>query len=492
MHAARTRLSIVLLSACALAACESGGEQASDAAVAVSNVQRPALCERDAAKDPVRDVFCADEPPAIDSLEDVLKLFEVDSREFDPLDPYAFDPTRKVAALGHSTALSGHVVSPLNPRVILIGESALLTFQRGVQRVEIVTGTAAGELVFYLLTFEQACNQEGCSPGDLYTPKVERDWTRVQLNDDEELKNTPSDCRQCHQRGVEKPKLLMRELESPWTHFFFAAQSTVEEFPGPNGSALMLDYIEAKGDELYGGVDFALVNEISVFNLERVVGEQPLLFDSATFDDERWPWTPGEGYATTMQGSPSWENAYEAFKRGEQLALPYLELRATDPQKQATLAKAYQRYMRGEIEADALPDMGDIHPDDARLRARIGLATEPDATPAEALIQACGACHNDVLDQSLSRARFNIALGRMSREEIETAIERIELPASAPGVMPPPEARQLAPEARERLLDYLRNDFDPEEVDPMLERAAMLGMTGGAEMDADGGQILLP
>jgi hypothetical protein len=74
--------------------------------------------------------------------------------------------------------------------------------------------------------------------------------------------------------------------------------------------------------------------------------------------------------------------------------------------------------------------------------------------PAEALIQASGACHNDVLDQTISRARFDIALDRMSRAQLDLAIARIELPRDAPLAMPPPEGRQLAPAARDRLLEF--------------------------------------
>jgi hypothetical protein len=89
------------------------------------------------------------------------------------------------------------------------------------------------------------------------------------------------------------------------------------------------------------------------------------------------------------------------FKRGEQLALPYFDQRATDLTKQTALSDAYRRYREGELDADELPDLSDIYPDDAALRARMGLQTEPDASAEDALIQACGACHNNVLDQSI-------------------------------------------------------------------------------------------
>ena len=98
------------------------------------------------------------------------------------------------------------------------------------------------------------------------------------------------------------------------------------------------------------------------------------------------------------------------------------------PTSRRTLTDAYRRYRAGELAADELPDLADIFPDDPLVRAQIGLQTEPDATPADALIQACGSCHNDVLDQTISRARFNIDLARLDRAAIERAIERIELP----------------------------------------------------------------
>jgi hypothetical protein len=110
------------------------------------------------------------------------------------------------------------------------------------------------------------------------------------------------------------------------------------------------------------------------------------------------------------------------------------------------------------------------------VRAEIGLQVEPNATPAEALIQACCPCHNDVLDQTLSRARFNVALSRMSRAELDLAIERIQQPLDATGVMPPPESRQLTDAVRARLVSYLQQGARPSEDDMLLDQAAVLGM----------------
>ena len=444
---------------------------------------RAPFCAREG-DDVIRDIFCADSPPPITSLADIENLLE-----FLPVEPGPGRPIRipnadpalgSVAVLGHSTALPGHLVSSINPRAIVLGERAILAFQRGVQRLEIVVRRRdIDEFVFYLVSFEQACNQkpEGCGPGDLYTPSIEHDWLEVDARDEEDLKNTNFDCRQCHRRARDRSMLLMRELESPWTHFFMSI-GFHSPVPGISGSDLLADYLAAKGDERYGSFAIDTISPAGPYNLEGLVPrEQPLLFDTSAIQFERHPYRP-EGYEVEPQQSPTWERAYEAFKRGEQLALPYVEQRATDPDKLAALTRAYADYREGKLDAAALPDLADVFPDDPRLRARIGLQTEPDATPPEALIQACASCHNDVLDQDLSRARFSVAVARLDRAELDLAIERISLPRDAPGAMPPPEARQLDPGVREPLIEYLRRD--PGELDdPILERAAQLGMAGG-------------
>lgn len=453
----------------------------------------PGFCRRDGA-DAVRDLFCGDSPPTIRSLrelQDALRMNPFPRGEDGetavlkgPSDPDAI--VSNMVVIAHSTALSGHLVSPLNPRVILLNDEAFLTYQRGVQQVEIATiDRERGSLSFFLLSFTQACNdsERGCTPGDLYTPRVESNWLGVTVQDDEELKNTSLDCRQCHQRGRDQPTLLMRELESPWTHFFelHPENKPPDALPGVRGRDLVQDFLDAKGDETYAGVPALAMRHTVGLTLQNAVGlPQPLLFDAPGIEDERWPFG-ADGYAEEPNRSQIWDRAFAAFQRGEQLALPYFEQRATDPQKQAKLSEAYQRYRRGELSAEKLPDLADIYPDDPQLRAEIGLATVPGASAPEALVQACASCHNDVLDQTISRARFNVDLARMSRAELDLAIARISLPATAPGVMPPPEFRKLTSEAKSKLLDYLRRDERSPADDELLQHAAKAGMTGGAE-----------
>ena len=446
---------------------------------------RPAFCARDNGADKIRALFCQDSQPEIRSLGDLLTMLGINPAK-QGLTPEEvrlpaginYASANYMIALGHSTSLSGQLVSPINPRMFYVSQDYALAFVRGVQHVELAFRTEdKSHLNFYLLSFEQACNQSatGCSPGDSFTPNIERDWLGVTIQDDEDLKNTALDCRQCHARGQPKLSLLMRELEAPWTHFFEPHPDTPQptNFPGVRGRDLVKDYLSAKGDEAYGNVPTAAMRTSVALILEGLAGPQPLLFDAPKIEAERWPAAPD----AEPKASPTWEAAYAAFKRGEQLALPYVDNRVTDLQKQAALTEAYTRFRAGELPAEELPDLSDIFPDDPLLRARIGLQTEPDATPAETLIQACGSCHNAVLDQSLSRARFSIDLSGLDRAALELAIERIERPHTAQGVMPPANARQLAPAARERLIAYLRQDPP---YDESLARAAQLGMLGQA------------
>ncbi|HET8936126.1 MAG TPA: hypothetical protein VFN67_21920 [Polyangiales bacterium] len=473
------------------AAAESGdaGSKLDHDAAADARDGRPALCERDRG-DKVRDVFCADTPPQITGLADLQRLLHVRPGEAAPGMSMAYGENSNITMLGHSTALSGHRVSPLNPRMIVIGQGVVAAFQRGVQKLEVIAEARnPGFFNFYLIQFEQACNHEpqGCSSGDLHTPRVEQDWLRVTIEDDQDIKNTPNDCLQCHKRASEYPRLLMRELNNPWTHFLQPLPETPDQFlgPGTQGHNLLQDYVDAKGEEQYGGFAPTKLIGLAPFFLELTVQrDQPVLFDAPGIENERFPYDDERGYPKEPGNSPTWHAAYEAFKRGEQLALPYLEVRATDPHKQAERVEAYRRYREGELSEDELPDFADIFPDDPTLRAKIGLQTEPDASAEDALIQACGSCHNDVLDQSISRARFNIDLWKLDAEEITRAIERIERAPAEQGVMPPPEARQLDPNVRETLLEYLRSDPLRSEPDTRLQQAAAMGMAGGKDRRA--------
>lgn len=414
------------------------------------------LCER-AGDDLMRDLFCSLRPP-IGSLADLQGALAID--------PTSSDVDRSVSIAGHSTALSTRSVSAVNPRVIFVrgarepDEMLSLAFVRGEQTVELVVrDRATRELRFYLVTYRQACNDapEGCRPGDLLTPETERGWRDVALLEEEDLKNTVLDCRQCHQPdGPGTPKLLrMQELDLPWTHWF--------DLQLPGGMALMQDYFAMKGDEPLAGMPASRIAYAQAAPLAGFVRDegrrldQPNEFAAMRIEAEVKASAPGQPFDNSVPGrSATWRALYEVAKRGDAINVPYHDVKVTDPQKLASATAAYQSYLRGELPAAELPDFRDIYPDDPQILAELGFATEPGLDGEGVLRQACYQCHNPRLDQTIGRARFVADLGKLGREQRDLAIERVMLPPDDPRVMPPSRLRVLSDEARERLIGVLR------------------------------------
>ena len=74
----------------------------------------------------------------------------------------------------------------------------------------------------------------------------------------------------------------------------------------------------------------------------------------------------------------------------------------------------------------------------------MGLAAKPGLDGKGLLVQMCQSCHNPNLDQTISRARFDVTkLATMSREEKEVAISRLRLASTNPAKMPPSRFRTL-------------------------------------------------
>lgn len=258
-------VSLVVLAGCAADTTPAHELTRHEAARATQAIARPALCDREG-EDKVRDIFCASEPATTrNSIRNPAALEKNLGLNINPPTPqskpypFSYYPGSMnrvfVGMLSHSTSLSGGLVSELNPRVILMTDGMLLAFTRGEQQVEIVARDRVSHgFNFYLVDFEQACNTaaDGCSTTDLFSERIESDWTSVELRDAEELKNTPFDCRQCHQRGHDKdePVLLMRELNGPWTHFFNPVDDPPFPYPEPTGGNLMQDFLRAHGASL--------------------------------------------------------------------------------------------------------------------------------------------------------------------------------------------------------------------------------------------------
>lgn len=151
-------------------------------------------CTHEAA-DPIARALCATPAPALHGLVDLYRALDLET----PLSQ------RLTSATTHSLGLSGRITSAINPRVFVFSSYvatpdgltrsriAVTAFNRGEQMVELVGfDPVARDFNFYLLRFEQACNQFGCTPADLLTEKIEMNWTRWTLQADRDLEDTPS------------------------------------------------------------------------------------------------------------------------------------------------------------------------------------------------------------------------------------------------------------------------------------------------------------
>jgi hypothetical protein len=418
------------------------------------------LCARQG-DDLVRDIFCGSEATPIGNLSDLQRVLGID--------PDDIEVDRGASVTGHSTALATRSVSAVNPRVVFVRievatidqEALALAFVRGEQNVELVVrDRLSRELSFYLVSYAQTCNAEpqGCNPGDLLTPETELGWQDVTLLDEEDLKNTVLDCRQCHQPdGPGTPKILrMQELKQPWTHWFDSRMK--------GGIALLDDYFAMKGDEALAGISALRMSGTRAAQLETFVrtesgnsGVQPNEFATMRIEEEVSTSAPGQPRDNSVPGrSAAWRAQYEIAMRGGSINVPYHDVKVTDPLKLAAATAAYQSYLAGDLSKNALPDFRDIYPDDPQIQAELGFTTEPGLDGAGVLRQACYQCHNPRLDQSLSRAQFTADLSMLDRQQRDRAIERLLLPPDDPKAMPPPRLRTLTTEARERLIELLR------------------------------------
>lgn len=366
------------------------------------------------------------------------------------------------ALTGHSTSLVSRLTSAINPRAIIFRQELLrftaMGYVRGEQFVELVTRDDAGGLAFFLFRFWQACNDrpEGCGPGDLYTPEAERGWTSWALYGAEDVRNNVMDCAQCHQPdGPGTPAILrMQEQLTPWTHWIRASTS--------GGAALLRDYRAAKGDETFAGIPGDLIEQSSPFNLQTLIATQgfgrmqPHEFSSTVIEDEVSASAPGQPELNVPPGkSATWSALYEKNVRGETIAVPYHDVKVTDPDKLAALTRAYASYRAGTLPRDALPDLSEVFPSDRATLAEIGFAPKPGLDGEGLIRQLCTQCHNGKLDPGLSRARFDADLRKLGPEARWLAAQRVMLPEDDLRSMPPRRFRTLTDEERAKIVAAL-------------------------------------
>ncbi len=415
--------------------------------------QLAALCARNNG-DAVSKAFCTPAtPPAITSLVELQKLLGLDFKAGNTTNGKNGNPA--FVLTGHSSSLVTRFTSAINPRVIIftpppstgrvntptpLASFIAMGFVRGEQFVELISNdptanAGAGGLNFFLFKFEQACNATaaGCAVNDLLTPKVESNFTAYTLYQDVDIKNSIFDCNQCHQTGGPGTAKILRqqELQNPWGHFFRNNRA--------NGQALLADYAAAHAvTETYGGIPGAAITNSDPAQLEGLVENQGFKAQPNEFNTNN---------ILDKGASAAWLTLYSNGKTAADIPAPYHENRVTDPTKLAAATAAYTA-ATAPAGAPLTMDIRDVFLDtalsDLSFRPDPALATASDGKGI--LVQMCQQCHNPTLDQTQTRAKFDVTkLATLSVDEKQKAILRLNLPVDSFRRMPPPRFRALSP-----------------------------------------------
>jgi hypothetical protein len=392
--------------------------------------------------------FCAGAtPPSLTSLADLESLLGL-SISANPQN----NTNVKFTLVSESVGIGMRHVTGINPRAFLMtppnGTSPnpsyqVMAFSRGEPFVELVANDPnANTLRFFLVRFKLAC-EPNCKPGDLLTPAIESNWQSYTLYDDETIKNTTLDCNTCHQAGGPGTKkiLRMQELANPWGHWFYPER--------PQTLQVVRDFQAAHGNEPYAGIPAALVEPSRPFVLMLLAqnngfAQQPNAYDTLKINTEM------------QQGgqSPSWDALYAKAVAGTAIPVPYFMTPHTNPTKVQTMISAYQQFTAGTLPADQLPDINDTV-DDTTLPY---LSVRPQAglDGAGILKHMCRMCHNSSLDQSQTRALFDIdKLATLPRAEKDAAIARLMLPDADAHHMPPTRFHELSTAERDAVIAEL-------------------------------------
>ena len=418
----------------------------------------------------VRDAFCNGAPPQIQGLTDLQAALGLafsnpnatgrrnNGRRGNP----AFTLT------GHSSSLVARFVSAINPRAIIFNRAnrvngnlqpspgfVAMGFVRGDQFAEVVTSDrVTGALTFFLVTFKNSCNlSNSCTPGDLLTPAIESNWVEYTVYSQTDLQNTILDCLQCHQpNGPGTGSILrMQELRNPWTHFFRNNR--------PGGVALLNDFVAAHGpNEDYAGIPAQLIEASDPAELEDLIVangfNQPNEFRSRRIEGQVSASSPAQPQNNDIPGvSNTWQRIYNNTVQGQAIPVPYHDVKVTDSAKLASLTASYRAFVNGTLAAADLPDIRDVFLDS--MLPDIGFRVMSGLDGQQVITQACTQCHNSQLNQSISRARFNVNIANMSDTqggvlsgaaldaEISLAITRLNLPAEDVRRMPPEQFKTL-------------------------------------------------
>jgi hypothetical protein len=404
------------------------------------------------------------------SITNIKELLAAVGLAFTRTDPNATNGSNGnpgFALSGHSSSLVGRTVSAINPRAFVFSPPpgqptripgyVAIAFTRGEPFVEIAAESprAPNKLSFYLFKFELACEAaKNCQNGDLLTPAVESNWKGFGVYDDEDLKNTLVDCRHCHQPDGPSSRMMLRmqELEDPWTHWFRSDR--------PGGRTLLQDYFRAHPvEEEYAGIPGALISKADGRALEDLVkgqgfAAQPNAFNSQAIEAEVKASAPEQPAINKPPGkSTTWQAIYDQSAAGNFIPVPYHDVKVTDPDKLQFASDEYRKLIGGQ--STTLPDIRRVFLNEAL--EEMTFLPRAGASGRDVLVQSCAQCHNAKLDQTISRAKFDVTrLDSMSRAEKDVAIARLNLPSADRLKMPPASMRSLPDDARNAAIQELR------------------------------------
>lgn len=390
--------------------------------------------------------FCAGaQPPTLTGLADLEALLGL------TVTPNAANV--RVTLIGESTGLGIRAVNPITPRAFLMTPATglngapnpsyqVLSFARGEPLVELVANDKiANTLRFFLPRFHPSC-EPNCTNADLQTPTIESSWTGYTLYDDDTIKDTTLDCLNCHQpSGPAGKKILrMQEITNPWGHWFYPER--------PATLAIVQAFQAAHPNEDYAGIPYGMVYNTRPFEMMELVqnngfATQPNAFPTLQINNE----------LAASGASPTWASLYANSVAGAAIPVPYYT-NAYDSTKLQSATTAYQQTMAGTLARDQMPDVTDVFMDSAL--PDMSIAPQPGLDGRGILTHMCRMCHNSQLDQTISRAKFNIdTLGQLPRAEKDLAIARLQLPTSDAHAMPPTRFHVLSDAERQLAITEL-------------------------------------
>ncbi|MCB0420978.1 MAG: hypothetical protein KDD61_08280, partial [Bdellovibrionales bacterium] len=407
--------------------------------------------------------FCNSSPPNITSLRQLFAALGVTDES-------------NTSCTTNSVSLVRNGTSVLNPRCIRFSsrsaDSDLVAvgFQRDeTTLVEIVAkDPLTKKLHFYLGDFELACEQSesGCPKGVFFTEAAESNWARFSLYEDKILRNTALDCTTCHQPGgLNAPKrLIMAEMEFPWTHWFDKGTDC--------GQSLLEDFNKAHiGESFYAGTALSKFSTLEAFTLDSFIAANGFsgrsngnnYFDSLQIEIEVNT-TAGQPQTNINQShSDTWTAEYN--RRNALLALdvfggtgfPYRDCKQSDPLKIDHFSQKLIQFNKGQIAIDQLPPLNEVNLSSEQALRERGLMAPTGLTGPALLKRACLACHNNHLDQTISRANFNAQnLAKNTKDQINNAIYRLRMVKSDLWLMPPKHYLDLSEEEVLTLINYLK------------------------------------